>query len=153
MKVPLARRPNQIAAGRPRRGATLLDVAIGSMLLALLLIPSVKLIGESRASRARLKIRDAVVFEAEQLVERTKISLSEPSEFDSAYNSGTDTQGDIWIGDGPRLRRRVRVGPDPTFKQERLVTIIVDVWHDENRNRVMDANEIGETLRTQWAAP
>jgi len=139
--------------GRQRRAATLLDVAIGSMLLALLLIPSVKLIGESRASRTRLKMRDAILFEADQLVERTKISLSEPAAFDSAYARGTDTQGNIWIGDGPRLRRRTRVAADPTMKKERLVTIIVDVWFDENRNRRMDATEQSETLRTQWSAP
>jgi hypothetical protein len=136
-----------------RRGATLLDVALGSMLLSLLLIPAVKLIGESRSSRARLQLRDTILFEAENLVERTKISHSESSVFDAAYRSGSDTQAILRPANSPPLRQRVRVSADQTIKNEPLVEILVDVWQDVNGNRRMDAEEPAESLRTQWSAP
>ena len=136
-----------------RNGATLLDVALGSMLLSLLLIPALHLIGESRASRARLKLRDTILFEAETAMEKAKISLSQPGYFRRAHRSGIQRRANIRLSDGPRLRRRVRMSADPTMTDEQLVNVVVSVWQDSNRNWRMDDNEPSETLRSQWAAP
>lgn len=138
---------------RQRQGATLLDVAIGSMLLALLLIPSVRLIGESQSSRTRLHLRDAILFEAENAVERAKIALSETAAFDDAYLRGSTQQTTVQLADGPLLQQQVRVTADPTMNKEPLLNITVDLWQDANGNSKMDTTEIGESLRTQWASP
>lgn len=136
-----------------RCGASLLDVSLGAMLLALLLIPVVNLMGESRASKVRLKLRDAILFEAETLIEQTKISLSDATFFDAAYKSDQDDQANLSLPDGPQLRQRIRIAADDTMNDERLVNVVVDVWLDKDQDRQMDSSEIGETLRTQWSAP
>jgi len=136
-----------------RRGATLLDVALGSMLLSLLLIPSMHLVGESRATRARLKLRDTILFEAETAMEQSKTSLSRTGFFRRAHRSGIQQRANLRLTDGPRLRRRVQMSPDTTIAGESLVNIVVHVWDDRNRNWRIDENEMHETLRSQWAAP
>lgn len=136
-----------------RSGASLLDVSIGAMLLALLLIPTVKLMGESRASKMRLKLRDAILFEAETLIEQTKISLADATFFDGAYKSGVDDLGTLSLVDGPLLRQRIRIEADDTITDERLVNVVVDVWRDQDQDGQIDSSEIAETLRTQWSAP
>ena len=136
-----------------RNGATLIDVATGSMLLAVLLIPSMRLISDSQSSTRRLHNRDIILFEAEQLIESSKVSLAEPVVFNAAFASPTDTTGRIPVTDGPDLTRRLRVAADRTIPTARLLNITVDVWVDSNGNLRMDADELSETLRTQWAAP
>lgn len=136
-----------------RRGATLIDVATGSMLLAVLLIPSIHLIGESQSSHRRLENRDIIVFEAEQLVESMRVALSEPTAFDAAFVTPIDVFGTIAVTDGPVLTSRVRVAADGSLPTTRLLTIVVDVWHDTDGDARLGANEVSESLRTQWAAP
>jgi hypothetical protein len=136
-----------------RRGATLIDVATGSMLLAVLLIPSIHLISESHSMHARLAHHDIVLFEAEQLIESTKVSLSEPTAFDAAYASGVDVAGTITVSDGPDLNSRVRVAADPGVPGARLLTIVVDVWHDIDGDLRVSPGEPNQSLRTQWASP
>ncbi len=136
-----------------RAGATLIDVATGSMLLAVLLIPSIHLIGESRSVHRRLVNRDTMLFEAQQLVERTKVSLSEQAAFDAAFAMPVDVRGSIPVVDGPDLTSRVRLSADSGLPTARLLSIVVDVWYDSNRDSQLDANETSETLRTQWASP
>ncbi|MEM1070584.1 MAG: hypothetical protein AAGI63_16900 [Planctomycetota bacterium] len=140
-------------SSHPRLGATLLDVALGSMLLSTLLIPAVHLIGESYAARARLKTRDTILFEAEAAMERAKMSLSRTGYFRRAHRSGIQQRANIRLTDGPRLRRRTRMTADPTMTDEQLVNVVVEVWQDDNRNWRIDLGEPNETLRTQWAAP
>ena len=138
---------------RRRTGATLLDVATGSMLLAVLLIPSVHLIGESRSSNRRLQARDAILFEADQLVETAKASLSDPSVFDQVYARPLDRTQAVAASDVPNLMGRIRISADGTITTQRILTINVQVWQDKNRSGSPDADEPGETLRTQWAEP
>lgn len=136
-----------------RRGATLIDVATGSMLLAVLLIPSVHLITESQSSQRRLAKRDIIDFEAEKLIESTKVALSDTAAFNAALASSVDVTGALTVSDGPDLTSRVRVSADTSASPAQLLTIVVDVWHDSNGNNLMDSGETGESLRTQWAAP
>lgn len=136
-----------------RNGATLIDVATGSMLLAVLLIPSIRLISDSQSCTQRLHNRDTMLFEAERLIESTKVALSEPAVFDAAIATPTDTTSTITVSDGPRLSGRVRVTADASLSSARLLTIIADVWIDADSDSQMDADELSETLRTQWAAP
>ncbi|MDG2222610.1 MAG: hypothetical protein P8L85_14620 [Rubripirellula sp.] len=130
-----------------------MDVSLGAMLLALLLIPAVKLMGESRASKMRLRLRDAILFEAETLLEQTKISLADSAFFDAAYKADKDDSANLSLVDGPLLRQRIRIEADDTMADERLVNVVVNVWRDQDLDGQMDAAEIGETLRTQWSAP
>ncbi|MEE2938441.1 MAG: hypothetical protein VYA84_20830 [Planctomycetota bacterium] len=51
------------------------------MLLPLLLIPTVKLMSESRASKILLKLRDTILFDVETLIDQTKISLVDATFF------------------------------------------------------------------------
>ena len=62
-------------------GTSLLDILIGAMLLPLLLIPTVKLMSESRASKILLKLRDTILFDVETLIDQTKISLVDATFF------------------------------------------------------------------------
>lgn len=137
----------------PRRGATLIDVATGSMLLAVLLIPSIGLISESQSMHRRLANHDTVLFEAEQLIESTKVALSEPAAFDAAYASPLDVPGTIAVSDGPDLNSRVRVAADGTVPGAKLLTVIVDVWHDIDGDLRVSVGEPSQSLRTQWAWP
>ncbi len=136
-----------------RRGATLLDVAVGSMLLAVLLIPSIHLVGESRSSQRRLDRRETILFEAQELLEATKVSLSESADFDAAYQNPVDTTGTINVTDGPDLTSRVRIAADPSVAGAEIVTIIVELWDDFDGDSIRDADEPSQSLRTQWAAP
>lgn len=138
---------------RRRRGATLIDVAVGSMLLAVLLIPSVHMMGKSKSSNHRLAIRDALVFEADQLLENVKIALANDTAFDAAVLSPSDRTAPMTISDVPHAMSRVRVSADPSVAPSPLLTLIVDVWQDTDRDGNLDSGEPVETLRTQWASP
>ncbi len=136
-----------------RTGATLIDVATGSMLMAVLLIPSVHLIGKSRSSNHRLETRDAILYEADQLLETTKVSLAEPAAFAAVFGTPLDRAAPIASGDVPHLVGRVRVAADATVAPAELLTILVDLWQDQNQNGRLDTGEPSQSLRTQWAAP
>ena len=136
-----------------RAGATLLDVALGSMLLSVLLIPALKLMSDSRASSERLHQKQVLVFEAERIIEAAKVTYSEPTAFQSAYSSGTDVSSSVGTPDTPAIATRLQTRPDTTVSPAQLLTINVDAWYDVDRDSVMDASEQSYTLRTQWAAP
>lgn len=123
------------------------------MLLAVLLIPSMRLISDSQSSNRRLHNRDTVLFEAEQLIESTKVTLAEPTVFDTVMVTPIDTTNTLTVSDGPDLTSRVRVAADASLPTARLLSIIVDVWIDTDGDSRLDNSELGETLRTQWAAP
>jgi hypothetical protein len=131
----------------------LIDVAVGSMLLAVLLIPSVHMMGKSKSSNHRLAIRDALVFEADQLLENVKIALADNSAFDAAVLVPTDRSTPMAISDVPHAMSRVRVSTDPSVAPSPLLTIIVAVWQDTDRDGNFDSGEPAESLRTQWASP
>ena len=151
MRKPTTKRPARTRT--TRRGATLIDVATGSMLLAILLIPSVHMIGKSHSANQRLANREVMVYEAEQLLESLKVVLSETAAFDAAMGSPIDVTRTIIVPDGPDLTGRIRAAADTTMPTARLITAVADVWYDVDRNGRRGANELGETLRTQWATP
>lgn len=138
---------------RARRGATLLDVATGSMILAILLVPAVHLISESRSAHHRLVQREIALFEANRLLEAAKVSLSDATAFDAALRRPVDSRMTIPVSDGPDLQGRLTIEKDMTLATADLLTLNVDVWRDVNANGRHDADETGEKLRTQWAAP
>jgi Tfp pilus assembly protein PilX len=136
-----------------RRGATLIDVAIGSMLLSILLIPAVQMIGNSQSCNRRLANRACMLFEAEQIIENAKIQLSDAATFDKALTNSIDDIGKIAEPDGPLLLGRLQVAADPTMPKAKLVTITAQVWQDADSDGLFDSSEQGESLTTQWAAP
>tara|TARA_R110002049_G_scaffold4601_5_gene32771 strand:- start:1073343 stop:1073813 length:471 start_codon:yes stop_codon:yes gene_type:complete len=137
-----------------RRGATLLDVAAGSMLLAVILIPSAHLISQSQSCHARLTNRKTMMFEAENQLEATKIALSSPAAFDLAWSNPTDVIREVTVADGPDLKSRTRISADPTIAAPaRLLTIDIEVWQDFDGDDRLDASEPAENIRTQWASP
>ena len=136
-----------------RAGATLLDVATGSMLLAVLLIPSVHLIGESRSNNRRLANQDILVYEAQQALESSKVLFSEPATFSNAMTRGSDTVSVRTISDGPDVITRLRANADTTLPSVQLLTIQADAWIDTNRDGRMQGSEASHSLRTQWASP
>ncbi|TWU55799.1 hypothetical protein [Rubripirellula reticaptiva] len=138
---------------RHRRGASLIDVAIGSMLLSLLLIPSVRWIGQSQTINQRVEDRDAMLFEAEQLIETLTVKMSEPSAFDDAFNRPMDSVTKVQTPGGKIYLARYQVGPDKTLPSSKLLTLTVTVWRDTDSDGNLDTNEVTETLQTQVAAP
>ncbi len=138
---------------KAKKGATLIDVAAGSMLLAVLLIPSVHLIGESRKSNHRLHRREAMLYQADQVMESTKVALGDPTAFAAALATPVDSSAAVTTSDIPDLHTRVRVAADPTVAPAQLLTIQVDLWQDQDGDAAFDRGEPIETLRTQWAAP
>lgn len=138
---------------RHRRGASLIDVAVGSMLLALLLIPSVRWIGQSQTINRRVEDRDAMLFEAEQFIEILTVKMSEPSAFDDAFNRPMDSVTKVQTPGGKIYLARYQVGPDKTLPSAQLLSIDVTVWRDADSDGNLDANEVTETLQTQVAAP
>jgi hypothetical protein len=154
---PVRQRPNRqrkrTSLGQARAGATLIDVATGSMLLAVLLIPSVHLLGKSKSSQQRLATRETLLFAADQLIESTKVALSEAATFDAAVSNPVDTVQPVASSDVPNLTSRVRIAADAAVQPAILLTVLVDVWQDHDRNGVIDTDEPRESCRTQWSAP
>ena len=154
MRKKSPRRSRLAARVLRRRGATLMDVIAGSMLMSTLLIPSAHLINESRANSHRLLVRQSLLDDAQQVIEATRIGLSEPIAFAKAYANGVDTvhkYGDTAYG--PYSVARTRVEADKSVLPAKLVTLVVDLWHDDNGDARLDADEPHATLRTQFAAP
>ncbi|TWU54655.1 hypothetical protein Poly51_33740 [Rubripirellula tenax] len=136
-----------------RQGATLIDVAIGSMLLSLLLIPSVRWIGHSESINQRLEDRDAMLFEAESFIEILKVKMSEPSEFASAFDRPIDDLTKVVSPSGKVFLAQYQLEPDKTLPTAKLLSIRVTVWRDANSNARIDATEVSESLQTQMASP
>lgn len=157
--TPRDRNPSGSAAGRRlrgrRRGATLIDVAMGSMLLAIVLIPSVRLLRTTESLHRRTALREAMLFEAERLIEEQKIWLTESANFNAAHAApgGIIREGDVAIPDGPPLRTLAMIQRDSSVAPAQLLTIDVTVFQDVNGNRRVDSDEPFESLRTQRAAP
>lgn len=135
-----------------RIGGTLIDVAVGSMLLSLLLIPSMQLISKSQMINLRLDDREAMLFEAEQVLEMTKIRLSDPATFGETYNRPIDDVSRRSVNGTSQYLVRLQVYPDRSLASE-LLTIEVSLWRDTDRDGRLDATETSESLRTQWASP
>lgn len=123
------------------------------MLLSLLLIPVVKMMGQSQILTSRMNDRDAMLFEAEQVVETLKLTLAEPSQFDLAHSRGIDQVSRVAASNGKSYVVRSQAYADTTMPSSPLVGISVTVWIDANRNGAADATETSEMLRTQWARP
>ena len=138
---------------RRRQGATMIDVITGSMIMSTLLIPSAHLINESRSNTHRLSVRQSLIEDAVQVVETTRIELSETKAFSDAYDDGIDTVNKVPTTYGTFSVARTRVEVDKSVLPAKLVTIIVDVWHDDNRDGRLDTDEASTTLRTLLAAP
>ncbi|GAA5505334.1 hypothetical protein [Novipirellula caenicola] len=140
---------------KPRRGATLLDVATGSMLLSVLLIPSLHLLTRSQKMHRRLKLHESMLFEADQLLRQRKILLSDQVAFAKAWARPMSTaeRSTIVTEDGQQLAASVLVQRDSTSKSSKLLTIATQVWQDRNRNGRVDEDEPVEQLQSHWGEP
>ncbi|KLU03947.1 putative transmembrane protein [Rhodopirellula islandica] len=130
-----------------RRGATLIDVAVGAALLSLVLIPALSLMGQSSQLLQRMDRQDQLLFEAERLMEQTKVDLCDPTQFASTRG----TLEAIVTGNETRsMRSQVSIQDSLVLN---LVTLNVVVWEDGNNNSSLDAGELSQSLRTQWSQP
>jgi hypothetical protein len=123
------------------------------MLLAVLLIPAVHMMGKSKSLNHRLATRDALLFEADQLLENVKVSLADSASFEAAVLSPIDRSRPVAISDVPDAMSHVLVAVDPTFTASPLLTLVVDLWQDKDRDGIADKGEPVESLRNQWASP
>ncbi len=138
---------------RARKGATLIDVAVGSMLMASLLIPSLHLMGESQQNTQRLAIRQTLLHTAEQQIEALKVRLSEPAAFTNTLARPIFETRNITTTMGIPSRVEIRAVSDPTVGAAELLTLSAIAWHDKDRNGAVDSGEPVIRLRTQWMAP
>ena len=149
MNLPSIRKSTQQKRGR--QGATLMDVIAGSMLMSTLLIPSSRLMNESRANTHRLNVRQSLIDDAKQVMEQTRIDLSRTSFFDDAYAGRLDSKPTTPFNSFSVVQ--VHFEADKDFSPNELLTIVVDAWHDDDTDGQLDAGESVATLRTQFAAP
>ncbi|GAA4467556.1 hypothetical protein GCM10023156_57580 [Novipirellula rosea] len=138
-----------------RRGATLLDVVTGSMLLSVLLIPSLHLVTRSQKMNRRLKLHDSMLYEADQLLQQRKILLSDQVSFTKAWARpmSSPERSTIVTEDGHKLAAGVLVQRNTTIKSSKLLTITCQVWQDRNRNGRVDEDEPVEELQSHWGEP
>jgi putative aminopeptidase FrvX len=139
---------------KQRTGSTLLEVAIGSMMMAVLLIPAIHAMNDSDRLNKRHDLRISMLFAAEEQLEKTKISLLDPVAFDAAYiASGASTVQSITLAGTSGLVCRTQIIADKSIgvAPARLVTIVTEVWQDINGDRQYDNGEPSERLLTQQA--
>ena len=140
-----------------RRGSTLIEVAIGSMLMALLIVPAMRALNDSDGLRRRHESHDVMLFTAEEKLEQEKVALSSSAYFANAVasSSGIDRIEKIDVPNGADLICRTRIVADNSVGKvpAQLATITVDVWNDANGDRLLNATESHETIQTQWASP
>ncbi|WDQ19220.1 hypothetical protein [Rhodopirellula sp. P2] len=139
--------PTRIRWKTFRCGATLIDVAVGAALLSLVLIPALSLMGQSSQLLQRMDRQDQLLFEAERLVEQTKVELCDPAQFASTRG----TREAIVAGNETRSMRSQVSVQDSLVPN--LVTLNVVVWEDGNNNGSLDTGELSQSLRTQWSQP
>tara|TARA_R110002167_G_scaffold360120_1_gene577597 strand:+ start:143 stop:592 length:450 start_codon:yes stop_codon:yes gene_type:complete len=138
-----------------RRGATLLDVVTGSMLLSVLLIPSLHLVTRSQKMNRRLKLHESMLFEADQLLQQRKLQLSDQVSFTKAWARpmSSPEPSTIVTEDGQKLAAGVLVQRDTTVTSSKLLSITSQVWQDRNRNGRVDEDEPVEQLQSHWGEP
>lgn len=144
-----------------RRGATLIDVAVGSMLLAVVLIPSLQLMRENETLFRQRALSELALYECEQLLAQRKIWLQRrngaATNFDVVLVNGSDQEsGLITPADSPPLRGETVVTRDSSLSAAtgltvEIVRIDATVWRDANNNQRVDADEAVERLSTFWA--
>ncbi|EMI28016.1 MAG: hypothetical protein CMM00_05770 [Rhodopirellula sp.] len=128
-----------------RHGATLIDVAVGAALLSLVLIPALGLMGQTSQLLQRLDVQDQLLFEAERIIEQTKIDLCDPVQF--ATRRGTFDA--VVVGnETTSMRSRLTIEDSLTPS---LLTMDALVWEDRNNNGQPDEGELSQQLRTQWS--
>lgn len=131
-----------------RRGASLIDVAVGAAVLSLVLVPAMQLMGKSTTLVSDMAVREALLFEAERAIHTQMIELCVGSAFDSARSPGDQPVTD---NHSKQYRIRTRVIRDPQIAN--LLTIRCVAYQDANSNGRLDSDELQKTLQTQWCRP
>ncbi|MEM9585636.1 MAG: hypothetical protein AAGA03_00020 [Planctomycetota bacterium] len=130
-----------------------MDVALGSMLLALLLVPATRVLRESRTLAHRLDVRESLLFQAERTIEATKVTLSEPAAFASALSGAVTIQPNPGA-EYPGVQSQITLTVDRSVPgSTNLITINVQTWQDVDGDNRIDQDEPVEQLRTQWGPP
>jgi type II secretory pathway pseudopilin PulG len=140
------------AKDRRRRGATLVEVAIATMMLAVLIVPAVKLVGQSRDLQRRVTDENELVWQAENLLDRYRIEMKRSSQFNTYYSTGLNRVDDLQSLHLASVKGRVQIARDRSTTG-RLVTLSVETWSDANRNGRRDGDERFVALRSAVSAP
>jgi len=139
-----------------RIAATLIDVAVGSMLMSLLIIPTLHLTVEAQTRNFRLQIREVLLHQANRLMENCKSDLSDKHAFDKAFGStfATTMKDEMVWKQHESIVSMTTITPDRSVGNGvQLLNIVSTAWHDLNQNGRVDTGEPSEALRTQWASP
>jgi Tfp pilus assembly protein PilV len=138
-------------AGR-RRGTTLIEVAIATMMLAVLIVPAVKLVGQSRDLQRRTSDENELAWQAENLLDRYRIEMKRSSQFDTYYGTGLNRVENLPSLQLAGAKGRVQISSDRSAAG-RLVSLSVQTWSDQNRDGRLDGNEPVVLLKTAVSAP
>ncbi|WP_231603427.1 hypothetical protein [Neorhodopirellula pilleata] len=131
-----------------RKGASLIDVAVGAAVLSLVLIPAMQLMGKSTSLVSDMTVKEALLFEAERAIQMQMIELCDVGVFDLASSPGDRPVTD---NHSKQYRTRTRLIRDPQIAN--LLTIHCVAYQDANANGRLDADELEQTLQTQWCRP
>jgi Tfp pilus assembly protein PilV len=135
-----------------RSGTTLIEVAIATMMLAVLIVPAVKLVGQSRDLQRRNSDENELAWQAENLLDRYRIEMKRSTQFDTYYGTGLSRIDDLPSLHLVGAKGRVQISRDRS-SAGRLVSLSVQTWSDQNRDGRLDTNEPVVTLKTAVSAP
>ncbi len=135
---------------RRRVGSTLLDVALGASVLAILLVPSMHLVSQHEQIATRTQLRERLLYEADRILQEQRILLRDRQVLNDAFGSPAETLTKLSIDSFPNCLTKISWVPELNVgsKSTPLVTVIVDVWQDRNGNQTADSDEPFQSLRT-----
>lgn len=131
----------------PRRAASLLEVAIASMMMAMLLVPSIKLVAQSDAMHRRLTDRDELLLHARSVADEFRFEVRDPVQFDRRQNR-TLAVRNVDSDTLERVRARITTSSDLSGQ---LMRVNIQTWSERGGNRRPDPGEPSVTLDTQIA--
>jgi hypothetical protein len=117
-----------------------------------LIVPAVKLVGQSRDLQRRVSDENELVWQAENMLDRYRIEMKRSSQFNTYYTSGLTRVDDLQSLHLASVKGRVQIARDRSTTG-RLVTLSVETWSDANRNGRRDGNERFVALRSAVSAP
>ena len=132
---------------QPRHGAALLDVISASVLVALLIVPSVRLTIQAQENSRRLELRNELSVRCASLLEEEIAAVQR------SFRSRTRQRRIRYDGTDFRCVIRSSDAANNGGVPSRIMCISVLLWHDENRNGTLDISEQSAFLLTRITAP
>ena len=130
-----------------KRGAALLDVIAASVLVGILIVPSVKISAQVQESCRRLEMRNELALRCASVLEEEIAYLQQ------SFKSRSRQQLIRYEG---RDLRCVIQSSDAAVDgglPSRIICVSVLLWHDENHNGSLDSSEQSMFLLTRVVAP